>query len=114
LSCLLLDRSVDARDRVQHDLRDVVPELLGEVETETLALVAREDRADLGDHARGGQSAEVEICEPSRDLLALECEAGEGAGRVVGENARLAETLRDLDRITVDEQKAAARREADE
>src|SRR5438445_557926 len=49
------------RDRVENDLGDVVPELLGEVDAKPLALVTYEERADLREPARSGEAFEVEV-----------------------------------------------------
>src|SRR5439155_11772601 len=91
-----------------------VAELLREVRAEAVTLVANEDRADPREGSRRRQALEVEVGEPAGELLALEGEAGEGSGRVVGAHTVRPQPIGGLRGVVIDEQEPAPRREPNE
>ncbi len=107
-------RVLQASQGVEDDLGDVVAELLREVDAEVLALVAHEDRADAREAARGGKRVEIEVREPSEQLLALDREPCQPSAEVIGTKPQSAKPLDGLDRIAIDEQQATPRRQPDE
>src|SRR5262249_42910464 len=105
---------LQAGERVQHSLGDVVAELLLDVHAKPAVVVAQDERRDARERACRGELLEVEVRQSPHRLLAAQRDAREGAARVVGECSAGAYPLGDLGRIVVREQEAAPRREPDE